>query len=113
MTGTPPSIISRRARVLRAQGFDHGGRRPYKNQPGIGAGLGKDVVFCQEPVPWVDGFGPGPLGGVNDAVDGEVAFRGRGRAQQHSLVRVHDIAGRSGRLRKRRPRSRCPFPGRS
>ena len=72
--------------------LDRGCRRSDKNQPGLGACGGEPGVLGQETVTGVNSLGSGFPGSVEDALYRQVAFPGRGRADQDRLIGCLDMA---------------------
>jgi hypothetical protein len=82
----------------RLLGFDlvaHGGDGPGigadEDDPRLRQRCGKGLALRQKPVARVHRLGAGPLAGVDDPVDDEIALGGGRRADQHGLVRHLDV----------------------
>src|SRR4030095_3504046 len=69
-----------------AQGTEGGGRRLHEDEPGGEAGLGEARVLGEEAIARMHGLRPPVPRGLHDLLDGEIALRRRGRAQEHRLV---------------------------
>ena len=93
---------------LRAHGADGRGRGADEDDAGVLAGGGEIGVLAEEAVAGMDGLGAVLAGGVEDAVDAQVAFGGGRRARRARLRRPCGRAARCGRRRSRRPRWRSP-----
>ena len=78
---------------LVAHRLDRLRRRPDERQARGRAGAGEPGVLGQEPVAGVDGLRAGCLRGGDDRLDGQVALRGRRRADPHRLVGRADVRG--------------------
>src|ERR1035438_4152430 len=78
---------------LGAHGADGGGGRSDEGDAGGFAGGGEIGVFAEESVAGVDGVGVMAAGGVEDAVDAEVAFGGGAGADVGGLVGHADVEG--------------------
>ena len=76
---------------FRPHGADGGGGRADENDAGILAGGGEFGVLAEKSVARMDGLGAVLAGGVEDAVDAQVAFRGRRRADVFGFVRHADV----------------------
>ncbi|MND43741.1 hypothetical protein D3C80_345610 [compost metagenome] len=78
---------------LAAHGVDGGGRRAEEDQPGLGDGAGEAGVLREETVAGVDGLGAAGLGGGDQLVHQQVAFRRLGAAQVDGDVGLAHVAG--------------------
>ena len=78
---------------LETHGLDGRRWRADKDQPGIGAGLRKSLVFAQKAITRVDRLGACGLGRLQDFLPAQVAVLGRAAANMHRLVAGHHVFG--------------------
>ena len=87
-------------------------RRADERQARIDAGLGEVLVLREEPVAGMDERRARLLRDVNDAVDAQVAFGGRARADRVRLVGQTHVQRVAVAFRIDRDGRRSPVPGR-
>ena len=77
--------------MLEREGFDVLGRGADEGDAAGGAGAGEVDIFAEEAVAGMDGFGAGCGGCGEDRVEGEIALRGGGFADEDGFVGVQDV----------------------
>ncbi len=102
-------MAAARAAVFEPMRADGGGRGSDEDEAGVFAGRGEIGVLAQESVARMDGFGAVLAGGVQNAVDAQVAFRGGRRADVLGFVgHAHVQRGAVG-IGDTRPRVPMPI----
>jgi len=77
--------------VLEREGYDVLGRGADEGDAACGAGSGEGDIFAEESVAGMDGLGAGCGGGGEDGVEGEIALRGGGFADEDGFVGIEDV----------------------